>query len=209
MFGPWEACVANAYRAAFIDLTDLVDHIRNWSSARAILDLGCGEGAVTQELVRRFPDARVTGIDISPSVGRLYRGEPHRVTFQQDTIEHFAARNPGTFDLVVVCDVLHHIRPEQRADFLRGAAGALKPGGLLILKEWIRSATLIHLLCFLSDRFITGDRVHYYSRPELSELLKSTFGPGAIQAEAIVKPRSNNVAFCVQVGCAGGPPPLP
>jgi 2-polyprenyl-6-hydroxyphenyl methylase/3-demethylubiquinone-9 3-methyltransferase len=198
MFGPLEGHVSNAYRGVFIDLSDFVQQIQRWGRADRILDLGCGEGALTQELARAFPTAHITGLDITSRVGRLYTGPTERVAFHQDTIARFAAENASQFGLVVVCDVLHHVPPPERAGFLTLATRALKPDGFLVLKEWTRSATLMHLLCFLSDRFVTGDRVRYHSARELRELLEGSLGNGSITAEALIKPRSNNLAFCIR-----------
>ncbi|MCU1619212.1 MAG: tam, partial [Modestobacter sp.] len=35
---------------------------------RVVVDLGCGDGSVTATLAQRWPGARVTGIDSSPSM---------------------------------------------------------------------------------------------------------------------------------------------
>ncbi|MGE3627816.1 MAG: trans-aconitate 2-methyltransferase, partial [Hyphomicrobiales bacterium] len=43
---------------------DLLNAVRNLSPGRAV-DLGCGPGNSTEELVERFPEAAVEGIDAS------------------------------------------------------------------------------------------------------------------------------------------------
>src|SRR5687768_13678400 len=37
-------------------------------SPRTVVDLGCGEGALTASLAARWPEARITGIDSSPEM---------------------------------------------------------------------------------------------------------------------------------------------
>jgi len=37
-------------------------------SGASVLDAGCGSGRVTEELLRRYPDARVVAIDASASI---------------------------------------------------------------------------------------------------------------------------------------------
>ena len=78
---------------------------------------------------RVYPSARVTGIDITPRAGRLCRRDPHRVRFATATAAEFAAAHPGRFDLVLVCDVLHHIPWDAHTEFLRAAGRLLRPVG--------------------------------------------------------------------------------
>ena len=42
---------------------------------------------MTERIVRTYPTATVTAIDISPNAGRLYRGQTSTVTFSQETVE--------------------------------------------------------------------------------------------------------------------------
>jgi trans-aconitate 2-methyltransferase len=55
---------------------------------REIVDLGCGSGELTKHIAQRFPDAHVTGVDISPQM--LERSseyaEPGRLDFVQGDI---------------------------------------------------------------------------------------------------------------------------
>jgi len=101
LFGPWERRISEAYRAIYVDIDDLVDRMRAWKpSARRILEVGCGEGAVTQRLAAAYPEARITAIDITPRVGRLYAGPRDRTAFEQKTVQEIAASEPKSFDFV-------------------------------------------------------------------------------------------------------------
>ena len=95
LFGPNEHKVAEAYRHIFVDLDtspSLCAH--GYPQAQRILEVGCGEGAMTERLTRTYPTAAVTAIDITPKVGRLFRGDPANVTFRQEFVE--AASRQGT-----------------------------------------------------------------------------------------------------------------
>src|SRR3954451_20873912 len=46
---------------------DLLARVRV-ESPRTVVDLGCGEGALTASLAARWPEARITGIDSSPEM---------------------------------------------------------------------------------------------------------------------------------------------
>jgi 2-polyprenyl-6-hydroxyphenyl methylase/3-demethylubiquinone-9 3-methyltransferase len=199
MFGPLERPVSEMYRSIFVDLTAFVGQIQQWAPASNILELGCGEGAVIERLVKAFPKASVTGIDITPRVGRLFRGDSARVTFKQQTIQDFAPENLASFDMLVVADIMHHIPWEYHKEVLLAAATVLMPGGYLILKDWERRANLIHALCYFSDRYITGDHVRFKSAEELRALINVVFGANCIKAETRIRPQVNNIAFLVQI----------
>lgn len=199
MFGPLERPISEIYRGIFVDLTSFINQIQQWAPASRILELGCGEGAIVERLVRSFPQAYITGIDITPRVGRLFRGDSSRVTFKQQTIQDFAPENVASFDLLIIADIMHHIPREQHKDVLLGARQVLKPDGYLILKDWERRNNLIHALCYFSDRFITGDHVQYKSAEELRALIQEVFGANCIKAETTIRPHVNNIAFLVQI----------
>src|SRR5271157_441838 len=198
IFGPFERPISEFYRSIFINLNAFVDQIQQWVPASNILELGCGEGAVTERLIKTFPKALVTGIDITPKVGRMYQGDPSRVTFKQQSIQDFATENAGKFDLLVISDVMHHIPWEFHKEIMIDSKKVLKPGGYLVLKDWERRPALIHWLCFISDRFITGDHIRYKSADEFRELIKSAFGENCIKAETRIRPWSHNIAFLVR-----------
>ncbi len=202
-FGPYERAVTETYRAIFINLDDFAARVQSWvPDPCRILELGCGEGAMTERLVRAYPCAEVTAIDTSPTVGRLYRGDAARVTFMQRSVDDVAQgepqRKPVLFDLVVLCDVLHHVPPLERRSLLSAIDRVMAPGGSLAFKDWTVSYTPIHWLCWVSDRYLTGDEVQFFTTTSAKALLTDTFGPGAIRYEAVVPPWPNNIAYLVR-----------
>ena len=199
LLGSFERPVSEIYRAIFVDLLELARKIKDRVPAENILEIGCGEGALTEYLAKIYPQAHLTGIDITPRVGRMFQGDLNRVTFQQQLIKDFVAQNKSCFDLVVVSDVLHHVPWEMHQEFLIDSAKALKSGGCLVLKDWESRSTPIHLLCYLADRYITGDRVQYKTLDELRTLIKTVFGEECIDKEIRIQPWSNNIVFFVQI----------
>lgn len=199
LFGRHERAVALLYRGIFIDVTRLSALIGEWvPQARQILEVGCGEGAITEHLARLYPSANITAIDVTPRVGRLFSGNQDRVQFVQMTVQAIAAAKPGQFDLVILSDVLHHVPIPVREQLLAAVHSTLASGGRLFFKDWERSPTPIHWLGYASDRWITGDRIHYLRKREAAKLIAKTFGPNSIIAEARVRPWHNNFAFLVQ-----------
>jgi len=193
LFGPAEPQVARAYRRVFLDVEALARAVARERTPGRVLEVGAGEGQFTEALARAFPGAELHGIDLTPRVGRLFRGPRGRVTFAARPVEEVAAERPGQFDLVIVCDVLHHVPPAARASFLAACGRCVAPGGTLVLKDWERTPTLIHAIAWFSDRFITQDRIAYLTAAELRAALGAAFGP--VELEVRIGPWRNNLAL--------------
>jgi SAM-dependent methyltransferase len=171
MFAPYERQISEAYRAAFSDMDAFVETMPQWApNATKILEVGCGEGAATERLNAAYPFAKITAIDITPRLGRLYEGSRDKVRFIRCNVQKIAATQPGQYDLVVLCDVLHHVPIAFRQEVLDAIRATLAPA--LVLKEWERTSTPIHWLCYASDRWVTaepgGDVVSPRRKPRLA-----------------------------------------
>ena len=82
----------------------------------------------------------------------------------------------------------------QNTDFI------IKPpvGGVPGVSVGGRKWNLIYILGYISDRWITGDRVHYFRKTEIKELIENAFGQNSIRGEFSVPPWSNNIAFQIK-----------
>jgi ubiquinone/menaquinone biosynthesis C-methylase UbiE len=196
--GPLEVPLGRLYRGYFIDLARLAEEIRAGGPAQAVLEVGCGEGSLTEEIAKCFPQSAITGIDITHRIGRLYRGDPARVVFRQASIQQIAESSPAAYDVVVLSDVLHHVTPVERAPLLQGIRRVLRPGGRVVIKEWERIPGLPHAAAWFSDRFLTGDRVQFLRAAQLRDLVESVFGAGCIERETRIRPQRNNLALFVR-----------
>jgi 2-polyprenyl-6-hydroxyphenyl methylase/3-demethylubiquinone-9 3-methyltransferase len=137
-----------------------------------ILDVGCGGGVLSEPLARL--GASVTGLDPAPtnvSVARLHaEGAGVPVDYRNETVEAVAARGEA-FDLVLAMEVVEHVADVQA--FVRACAGAVKPGGCLVMatiNRTLRSFALAivgteYVLGWLPkgthewDRFVTPDEL--------------------------------------------------
>lgn len=100
------------------------------SGAKSLLDLGCGNGSVSNEFASA--DYAVTGMDHSTSGIRIARENYPAAQFLQHNLENPLPPNlHGQFDAVVSLEVIEHLFFPRI--LLHRAAEALKPGGLLIL----------------------------------------------------------------------------
>ena len=99
-----------------------------------ILDAGSGTGVFSFELGRRFPEARVVGVDfqkeaVEACICIAEKTGAMNVEFRQEQIENLRERH--TFDLVLCVDILEHIEDDMRA--LKGLFKVVAPGGVLVL----------------------------------------------------------------------------
>jgi 2-polyprenyl-3-methyl-5-hydroxy-6-metoxy-1,4-benzoquinol methylase len=199
MFGRHEMLISELWRSAFINLDDFIAQVRDWApKARSILEVGCGEGAGTSRLANAFPDADILAVDISDRVGRLYAGPSAGATFRRVTVQELAAELPGRFDLIVMCDVLHHIPPELRDEILAATRDLLAPGGSFAFKDWERTATPVHWIAYAADRWLTGDRVRYPTRAEAEAQLARSFGRSSVRQRTTISPWRNNFALLLR-----------
>jgi len=199
LFGRYEREVAEAYRKLFIDLDDFARCLKVWvPRPRRILEVGCGEGAMTERLLRAYPCTMVAAIDVTPRVGRLFRGDASRVAFSQRSVDDVVRDEPASFDLIVLCDVLHHVQLLQRHGLLSAIDQAMTEEGSLVFKDWVPSFSPVHWACKMSDRYLTGDDVQFCTATSIKALLMGVFGPDAIRAETTVSPWSNNIAYLIQ-----------
>lgn len=199
--GPLERPVASLYRMAFFNLGRFARQVQAWKpEAARVLEVGCGEGQLLEALLPLYPRSRFVGIDISPSTGRLFRGDGSRVEIRRQALEDLARQAPDPWDLVILCDVLHHVPWAEHRDLLESVARVLAPGGHLVIKEWERRPTPIHWLGYASDRWITGDRIRYLKLAELEARVAEVFGSGTVTARQRLPPWANNLALLIQAG---------
>jgi SAM-dependent methyltransferase len=108
---------------------------RGLSRRAHVLDLGCGTGDLVVALSRRLRDARIIGIDLSPSM-LLYAGRHATTDGRLRFIVGNAASLPfddGAVDLVVSTLSLHHWT--EPADAFAEIARVLRPGGVALIYD--------------------------------------------------------------------------
>lgn len=172
--GRLEQPAATLYRRLFFNVVDFAERVRMFAPDRhRILEIGCGDGEVATALVAAYPDAEYQGIDVADDPGRRYRGPVGRAEFATMPSTRLAATEPGKYDMVVIADVLHHVPDDDdRLQILNDAAAMLAPGGVLVIKEWERQASLPYWAGWAADYFVSGDRsVRYMRRGDLMDMI--------------------------------------
>jgi SAM-dependent methyltransferase len=103
-------------------------------SYRNILDIGCGDGSLSLQLLS--PETNITLLDRSKSMlERAVSRIPERLAGRATIVnEDFLAANlePTIYDLVICVGVMAYVHDSE--EFLRKVASILAPGGTLILE---------------------------------------------------------------------------
>lgn len=114
----------------FKKLTETLLSRMNLARGAAVLDIGCGTGSSSAQILQTVPESRVWGLDNSPAMLRTARsriGESDRLRFVEgdaaELSKHFAFR----FDAIVYTASIFLV-PDYRQS-LEQAHGLLKQGG--------------------------------------------------------------------------------
>lgn len=162
-------------------------------------DLGCSLGAASLMMRRHNPAANCKIIAVDNSQAMLERCRQHLEAYRGDTpielhcanIQDVAVENAS---IVVLNFTLQFINPEERQALLSRIYHSLRPGGLLLLSEKIRSddQTMNELLVDLHHEF---KRANGYSELEISQ--KRTALENVMKTDTIAchKERLANAGF--------------
>lgn len=141
-----------------------------------VLDVGCGTGALLQELARKFPQVTLVGVDPVAEMLAVARG---RVPPSTELREGWAEELPfedNDFDVVVSCNMFHYVR--QPVSVLMEMSRVLRPGGELLITDWCDD----YLACRVCDwwlRLFSPAHVKVYRERECLRLLGEAGHPQA------------------------------
>jgi SAM-dependent methyltransferase len=98
--------------------------------ATAVLDVGCGTGALGASYRRLNPKARLFGIDVDPAAVAIARQHLDEVVETDVQIHPLPPSIPRNLDCIVYGDVLQHLKDPWAT--LRAQIQALRPGGTVL-----------------------------------------------------------------------------
>lgn len=150
-------------RKMFWFVSSLVSHFRHGEQDIKLLDLGCGDGALTEELLKTNIGVSATLLD--GAEGMVQKAQERLGGFQdtifiQATFQDLMGGKVKleTYDFIVSSMAIHHLEMEEKASLFRLIALWLKPGGhfvdvdivlppseelegwyVAILKDWLSS----------------------------------------------------------------------
>lgn len=116
----------------------------NFSHVDDLLEVGCGVGAQSEILLRRFPDLKLTGIDRSPKQLGAAQHILSKTPYTKDrfTLKEMDATNmefsANSFDGAFLCWVLEHIPDPIRV--LSEVRRVLRPGSIVYITEVMNSS---------------------------------------------------------------------
>jgi len=137
----WAPVLAPASRR-LVDRLDRLDPGLAAVRVRDVLDLGCGTGNLIFEAARRWPEARLTGLD--GSVGMLAVAARESLILPDSTrarlsfVHAYADTLPfpdASFDIVMTAFVVQQV--PDRAEVLLEMRRILRPGGVVAIYGWI------------------------------------------------------------------------
>jgi ubiquinone/menaquinone biosynthesis C-methylase UbiE len=154
-----------------------------------VLDLACGSGGYGGTFARCIPGAKVTLLD-QPNVLAVTRTLVEGpVQFLEGDL--FETPYGGPYDLVIASHVFHHFDPQQCELLASKMAGALKPGGRLVIQEFVadekrtsRPQALLFALTMLvwtrsGDAYAYSDYRRWLRRAGLRKLVHRPLLPPA------------------------------
>lgn len=108
-----------------------------------ILDLGIGSGSLTEIILTRFPQAHVTGMDVSKSIleqcQKRFLNYQDRLKLIHSNITEFSFKNH--YDLIFAGFSLHHLSTPQKKKAFEKIANATKLDGIFIMRDIVKGAT--------------------------------------------------------------------
>lgn len=109
----------------------------------SVLDLGAGTGLLTSIVMKSFPNANYTLVDISSEMlekaKERFAGKEH-VSYLE--LDFDSATIPGSYDVVVSALALHHTPYDQLCKVFAKIYNILEPGGIFINADQILGETL-------------------------------------------------------------------
>lgn len=150
--------VGEIYRRIFVDMNKVAEFmIGHIPPGARVLDVGGGDGYVVNLLLSRRPDIHVTMIDVAREIGGFISSDnrPRAVLLPGVDV----ADVTGSFEVMTVADVIHHVAPADRPAFFAALAGtALRTGCSTVLIKDLQPGNVRATLGLWSDLYITGDK---------------------------------------------------
>ena len=130
------------------------------ADGQRVLDLGCGDGVVSELVLERFPGAYVVGLDSSSPMLEAARARLSRFGGRFTLLNHdlrdsdAAVVEIGTFDAAIAVQAVHHLSASEKQALFQWVSLCLRDGGLFLMADRVKltSAALFPYHLSLWDR---------------------------------------------------------
>ncbi|KAL5633338.1 hypothetical protein ACGC1H_003738 [Rhizoctonia solani] len=185
----------------FPELTQLTD---SEAGPAKVVEIGCGAGNTVFPLLEsnQNPELNIIGCDYSSKAVEVVKAHPLYTANHIGTISAHVwdlagptlppGVDSGTVDIVVMVFVLSALHPEEWAQAVTNVYRMLKPGGLVVLRDYGRyDLTQLRFKegRLLSDNFYVrgdGTRVYFFDLDELALLFTGTLAPKKENSKGLV-----------------------
>ncbi len=161
--GPYLQRKLQHYRPFICPFERVLAHVPESST---VFDVGCGGGLFLGLLAHQGRVREGLGIDIFEPAVATARDMATRLPADRGTLA-FHRRPPedlwpgGTFEVVSMIDVLHHVPPGAQQEFVRRAIAHVAPGGLFVYKDMCDRPLWRAWMNRLHDLTLAKQWIHY------------------------------------------------
>lgn len=135
-----------------------------------IIELGCGSARLARQLLQRYPDCQLTGLEVDARQhAKNLQAPQERLHFVAGSAQALAFP-AASFDLALMLKSLHHVPIDAMAQALAEVARVLRPGGHFYVSEPVYAGALNDIVKLYNDEGL----VRAAAQAALDEALAST-----------------------------------
>ena len=162
-----------------------------------LLDVGGGTGFLSQYLRKQFAFHSITVLDMSPSMLEIAKNRMPDAKIICDTIEHFAAENDVTYDILLARQILHYVDNEK--EIIHVLRTLMKATGVLYIGQFVVPSvasdiwheSFIKQISSNRKRSFVQDHFLQLFRDEKFKILKIGFTPYEENTKSFYKRKTN------------------
>lgn len=90
---------------------DIIELIKDFSTPKKVLDVGCSIGTLGREIKKIFKNCEVSGIELFPEMANLAKNLIDKVVIGDvETLKLQTHFEPNYFDIIIFADILEHLK---------------------------------------------------------------------------------------------------